>query len=416
MKEVVVGVDIGSHKVAVIVGEVRPGETFIIGSGVSPSRGFRRGEIADLPQLRMALTEAILNAERASGYEINRAFVNLSDGQINSMSSQGAIGISGQRGVNVLDLEKVLENARAIAIPHNTEILHVLPRNYALDGRENLQSPIGMHGFRLELEAHIVTARSSAIANLREALSGARVHVDRFLLSGLAAASCVLSEEEAAIGALVIDFGAGTTDMAHFIDGAVWHTAVVPIGSALITQDITYFLRIAFEVAERVKLRHGYASESAIDPADGFIIQPFGEGEPQEVKRAELAMVIEARAREIFEAVKLEINRSGLRKMLRAGVVLTGGGSELAGLSELAAEVLEMPVRLAGPRNLTGTASGLQNPAFSTSIGLLRLGLEMSLEQQTLSGYNGNQSLLPRFGSLIQGMLRRLLPDSGQTG
>ena len=190
----------------------------------------------------------------------------------------------------------MLENARAIAIPHNTEILHVLPRNYALDGRENLQSPIGMHGFRLELEAHIVTARSSAIANLREALSGARVHVDRFLLSGLAAASCVLSEGRSG------DWCTGDRFWrwhdrygAFYWTGAVWHTAVVPIGSALITQDITYFLRIAFEVAERVKLRHGYASESAIDPADGFIIQPFGEGEPQEVKRAELAMVIEAR-------------------------------------------------------------------------------------------------------------------------
>ena len=261
MKDIVVGIDIGSHKLAVVIGEVRPGETFIIGSGVSQSVGIRRGEITDLSQLSLALSETIVKAERVSGYEINRAYVNVSDSYISSLSSQGAIGINGQRSINASDLEKVLDNAKAIAIPYNAEIIHVLPRSYSLDGRDGLKSPLGMHGFRLELEAHIVTAQSSAIANLREALSGAKVHIDRFLLSGLASASSVLSEEEAAIGALVIDIGAGTTDLALFIDGAVWHTAVIPLGGALVTQDISYFLRTSSDVSEQIKLRYGHAVE-----------------------------------------------------------------------------------------------------------------------------------------------------------
>lgn len=411
MKEVVVGIDIGSHKIAVIVGEVRSQDTFIIGAGVVASQGFRRGEITDMPRLRAALTEAILSAESASGYEISRAFVNLSNAQIGSLSSQGAIGISGQRSVNEQDLGRVLENARAIAMPHNAEILHVLPRQYALDGRDDLQSPLGMHGFRLELETHIVTAQSSAMANLREALGGARVRADRFLLSGLASASSVLSDEEAAIGALVIDLGAGTTDIALFIDGTVWHTAVVPMGSALITQDITYLLRVGFEVAESVKRQHGFAQESAIDASDTFVIQPIGEGRPQEIKRAELAMAIEARSREILEEVQREVNRSGLKSMLRAGVVLTGGGAEMAGISELAETVLGMPVRQAAPRDLTGASAGLHRPAFCTSIGLLRLGLEMSLDQELVSAENGSNFFMPRVGELLQKMMRRLLPD-----
>lgn len=414
MKDIVVGVDIGSHKIAVAIGEVRQNETFIIGSGITQSVGIRRGEITDLTQLTSALSETILSAERVSGYEINRAYVNISDGFTSSLSSEGAIGISGQRSINSHDLEMVLENAKAIAIPYNAEIIHVLPRSYSLDGREHLKSPLGMHGFRLELEAHIVTAQTSAIANLREAMSGANVHVDRFLLSGLASASSVLSEEEATIGALVIDFGAGTTDLALFIDGAVWYTAVIPMGSALVTQDISYYLRTPFEVAEQVKLRYGHAMEEAIAPTDTFVIQPVGEGAPQEVRRADLAMVSEARVREIIESVKLELNRSGFKRMLRAGVILTGGGSKLAGFNELVSQMLEMPVRTAGPRGLLGASEALEGPEFSTTIGLLRMGLELSIEQETIHSPNGDASILPRFGMMLQGMLRKLLPDSEQ--
>ncbi len=411
MKEIVVGVDIGSHKIATIVGEVRPQDIFIIGSGVVPSRGLRRGRIYDLPALSQAIAASVLEAESVSGYEIGRAYLNLSDGEISFVNSQGAIGLNSHRSINANDLDRVLENARAIAIPHNAEILHVLPRNYSLDGRENVQSPIGMHGFRLELETHIVTAQSSALANLRQALQSARVHTDRILLSGLAAANCVLDEEAAMMGTAVIDFGAGTTDLALFIDGSVWHTAVIPLGSALITQDISYFLRTSFEVAEQVKLRYGYARQKEVDAADSFVIQTILEGQPQEIRRSELAMVVEARSREIFEMVKLEIKRSGYSGMLRAGVLLTGGGAELLGLRQLVAEILGIPVRVVRPERLSGNASGLQKPAFSTSVGLLSLGLEMNMDGQRHSA-NGAPKLFPRMGSYFQGLLKRLLPET----
>src|SRR5690606_31431542 len=376
MRELVVGIDIGTTKVCTIVGEVRPDDIFIVGAGIEPSRGMRKGIVTDISQLTASISASVHKAERSSGFDISRAFVSVAGHHIASINSRGVTGIAGQRGVQIDDLDKAIDAARAIAIPHNREVLHVIPRTYSLDGQDRVRSPIGMHGFRLEVEVHIITASSTSIANLEQAVEGAGVYVDRFILNPLASGDAVLTDQEREMGVVLVDIGGGTTDMAIFIEGTVWHSAVIPIGGDLVTNDITHWMRIPFEDAEAVKIQHGHALPRAVDPLETLIVQPFGEGMPMEARRADLAYVIEARVEEIFERVGKEIKRSGYDGLLRAGAVLTGGCSLLPGIREVAQQTLAMPVRIARPERLTGMADALRSPAYSTSVGLLRLGLQ----------------------------------------
>jgi cell division protein FtsA len=361
--------------------------------------------------LTAAVSASVHKAEKSSGYNIERAFVSLAGSHIASMNSRGVTAISGQRGVRVEDLDRALEAARAIAIPHNREVLHVVPRSYSLDGQERVRSPLGMHGFRLEVEAHIITASSTSVANLEQAIQAAGVYVDRFILNPLAAGDAVLTPQEREMGVVVIDIGGGTTDLAIFIEGTVWHTAVLSVGGDHVTNDITYLLTVPYELAEAVKVQHGHAQYRTISELETFLVQPFGEGMPTEVHRRELAEVIEARVEEMFEMIQKEIKRSGYDGLLRAGAVITGGVAQLPGIRELAAEVLGIPVRVGKPERLTGLADALRHPAYSTSIGLLRLGLEMESTTSVEHKANGTaQGTTSKLGALLGGFLKRLLP------
>ncbi|RMG87978.1 MAG: cell division protein FtsA, partial [Chloroflexi bacterium] len=352
---------------------------------------------------------SVHKAERSSGYDITRAFVSVAGSHIASLTSRGMVGIVGQRSIRPDDLEKAMEAARAIAIPHNREVLHVVPRSYTLDGQEGVRSPVGMHAFRLEVDAHIITASSTSIANLEQAIQAAGVYVDRFILNPLAAGDAVLTPQEREGGVVVIDIGGGTTDLAIFIEGTVWHTAVIPVGGDHITNDITYWMKVPFELAEAVKIQHGHAQARAVSSLETFLVEPFGDGMPIEVKRNDLAMVVEARVEEMFELVKKEIKRSGYDGLLRAGAVITGGCSQLPGIADVAARILDCPVRLAKPERLTGMADALRNPSYSTSVGLLRLGLEMQAlpEKEIPNGSNAASGIT----GLLNNLLRRLLPD-----
>ncbi|RMG79658.1 MAG: cell division protein FtsA, partial [Chloroflexi bacterium] len=219
----VVGLDVGTHKICTIVGEVRPNDIFVVGAGIEPSRGMKKGVVNDIQQLTAAISASVHKAERSSGYDITRAFVSVAGSHIASLTSRGMVGIVGQRSIRPDDLEKAMEAARAIAIPHNREVLHVVPRSYTLDGQEGVRSPVGMHAFRLEVDAHIITASSTSIANLEQAIQAAGVYVDRFILNPLAAGDAVLTPQEREGGVVVIDIGGGTTDLAIFIEGTVWH-------------------------------------------------------------------------------------------------------------------------------------------------------------------------------------------------
>ncbi len=405
----VVGLDVGTHKICTIVGEVRPNDIFVVGAGIEPSRGMKKGVVNDIQQLTAAISASVHKAERSSGYDITRAFVSVAGSHIASLTSRGMVGIVGQRSIRPDDLEKAMEAARAIAIPHNREVLHVVPRSYTLDGQEGVRSPVGMHAFRLEVDAHIITASSTSIANLEQAIQAAGVYVDRFILNPLAAGDAVLTPQEREGGVVVIDIGGGTTDLAIFIEGTVWHTAVIPVGGDHITNDITYWMKVPFELAEAVKIQHGHAQARAVSSLETFLVEPFGDGMPIEVKRNDLAMVVEARVEEMFELVKKEIKRSGYDGLLRAGAVITGGCSQLPGIADVAARILDCPVRLAKPERLTGMADALRNPSYSTSVGLLRLGLEMQAlpEKEIPNGSNAASGIT----GLLNNLLRRLLPD-----
>ncbi len=412
MGDLVVGLDIGTHKICTIVGEVRPEDVYVVGLGIEPSDGMKKGVVNDVGALSAAIGKSIRKAEKSSGYDINRAFVSVAGSHISSLTSRGLATIVGSRSVQSQDLEKAMSVARNIAIPHNREILHVVPRSYTLDGQDGIRSPIGMHCFRLEVDAHIITASTTSLANLEDAVESAGVLVDRFILNPLAAGDAVLTDHEREMGAVVIDIGGGTTDLAIFIDGTVWHTAIIPVGGNHVTQDITYWMRVPFGLAEQVKIQRGHADMNAVSESEVFPVEPFG-GEILPVSRRDLAMVIEARFEEIFELVEKEIKRSGYAGLLRAGCVITGGSSQLPGYRDLASRILNLPVRLAHPERITGIADTLKNASYSTSVGLLRLGLEM--DSVTEAEPPANMGLpVSNWGRLMNDFLRRFLPQDEQ--
>ncbi len=409
MGDLVVGLDVGTHKICTVVGEVRPEDVYVVGLGIEPSDGMKKGVVNDVGALSSAIAKSIRKAEKSSGYDINRAFVSVAGSHISSLTSRGLATIVGSRSVQAEDLEKAMSVARNIAIPHNREILHVVPRSYTLDSQDGIRSPIGMHCFRLEVDAHIITASTTSLANLEDAVESAGVLVDRFILNPLAAGDAVLTDHEREMGAVVIDIGGGTTDLAIFIDGTVWHTAIIPVGGNHVTQDITYWMRVPFGLAEQVKIQRGHADMNAVNESEVFPVEPFG-GEILPVSRRDLAMVIEARFEEIFELVEKEIKRSGYAGLLRAGAVITGGSSQLPGYRDLASRIVNLPVRLAHPERITGMADTLKNPAYSTSVGLLRLGLEMdTMSEPELAASMG----LPvgNWGRRMNDFLRRFLPQ-----
>jgi len=430
MGELVVGIDVGTTKICTLVGEVRADDIHIIGVGVEPSRGMKKGVVNDVTELTARISASVHKAERSSAYEIGRAFVSVAGAHIDSRNSRGVAGISGTRGVQIADLERAMESARAIALPHNREVLHIIPRSYSLDGQDGIRSPLGMHGFRLEVEAHIVTAASSSLQNLEKCIEGAGVYVDRFILNPLASGEVVLTDSEREMGVLVIDIGGGTTDLAVFIDGTVWHTAVISVGGWHVTNDIAQGLHLPYEIAESVKLEYGHADPTAIDPDEIFVVQPFGEEHMSRVQRADLAGIIHPRLEELFQLVQKEIKYSAYDGLLSAGAVITGGSAQLPGLKKVASDVLKMPVRIAQPERLSGMADQLRSPSYSTSVGLLRLGLIMEREDErrgraarTLgparrspigeSGRRGGKTGA-NISKWLGGVMRRLLPEDDE--
>ncbi len=413
MGELVVGVDVGTTKVCTIVGEVRDSDVYVLGLGIEPSQGMRRGMVTDLNALSACILASVHKAEKTSGYEIGRAFVSLAGGHIESINSRGAVGIPNQRGVQLDDLERAMDAARAVNLPHGREVLHVIPRNYSLDGQAGLRSPLGMLGFRLEVEAHIITASTQGVKNLEKCVVDAGVLVDRFILNPLAAGDVVLTADEREAGVMIVDIGGGTTDIAIFVDGSVWHTAVLGVGGQHITNDIAYGLHLPTELAESVKLTHGHADPRAVSPLEAFPIQPFGEELPSKVQRADLAHIIHMRTTEMFELILKEAKRSGYDGLLKAGIVLTGGSSLLPGMKTVAADVLRMPVRLGQPELVTGMSEALKNPAYSTSVGLLKLGLIMDMEDDRRAALRkgvNSRGAGGRVRGFFKGALDRLLP------
>ncbi|MCA9933276.1 MAG: cell division protein FtsA [Ardenticatenaceae bacterium] len=405
MEEIIFALDIGTTKVCALVGAVRERQLQIIGLGVQPSRGLRKGMVVDVNEAANAIAKAVEAAEQTSGYHLSQAFVSMAGEHIGCTNSRGAVAISrSDSGVSTQDIERALDAAQAIPVPHNRQIVHLIPRSYTIDEQDGVRSPVGMHGFRLEVEAHIVTASSSALQNLTACTDNVGIHTNEYVLNAIASAEAVLEANEREMGVIVADIGGGTTDIALYMQGNVWHTKVIPVGGYHITNDIAIGLRAPYEVAEEVKIRYGDCRPDEIDPDYVFTVEPFG-GEKIQVGRQDLARVVEARVEEIFQLILKEIQHSGYDGLLPAGIVLTGGSAQVRGIAQVAERVLNVPARVAVPRNLVGLVDSLQSPAYATGVGLLRWAMSGQNAYRPRPNQPGQWSR--RFG----GILRALLPD-----
>jgi cell division protein FtsA len=371
---VLVGIDVGTSKSCALIGEVgRDGRLTIMGHGTVPSSGLKKGGIVNIEQTVRSIADAVERAERLSGWKIDRAFVGVGGVSVESLNSTGQVAVTAHsREVTREDINRAIEVARAVSIPSNRRELHVERRGFTVDGQEGVRDPIGMSALRLEVEAHIVTASATAIQNLSKCVELAGVKIDELVVDGLASAEAVLTDTEKELGVAVADIGAGTIDLALFADGSPFHTAVLPIGGNNVTNDIAVGVKTTLQVAEELKIRHGTCDLRALEEEE-ISVSVLGEEAGRTVSRTELCEIIEARMRETFELLREAMLRSG-HGMLPAGIILTGGGSQLAGIVDLGREVLQMPVRVAGPTGIAGLIDTISDPSYSTAVGLLRWG------------------------------------------
>ena len=372
MERTIVGIDVGTTKVCTLVGEVdEEGALHIVGVGVVPSKGLRKGMVVNVSETTEAIAASVEKAERVSGYEIGRAHVGVAGAHISSFNSRGVVAVSRGHSITQDDVDRVLDAALAIAIPHNREVIHVIPRGYTVDGQDGVREPLGMHGFRLEVEAHIITGAATSIYNLVKCINQVGIEIDELVLAPLASGEAVLTDNEREMGVVLTDIGGGTTDMAIFIEGSIWHTVVLPIGGNHLTNDVAVGLRAPFGTAEEIKEKYGYARSEGVAADETIDVAVFGWDSWQAISRRFLSEIIEARATEIFSIMLQEVKRSGYDGLLPAGVVLCGGTAQLAGIRELGREILQLPARIGAPRDLQGLVDVLSSPAYATSVGLL---------------------------------------------
>jgi cell division protein FtsA len=367
-------IDVGTTKICTVVGDDQPdGSTRILGVGMAHSAGLSRGMVDNIHEATEAIRQSVELAERSSGTRILCAHVGIAGSHIASMNSRGVVAIPNQtRPIDEDDVTRVIDGARTVAIPTNREVLHVIPRFYVVDGQDNVSDPVGMHGQRLDVEAHVITAAVNAMQNLTRCVETIGVQVEALVLEPLASAEAVLQDEERRQGAVLADIGGGTTDVAIFVDGAVYHTSVLPVGGYHLTHDLVVGMRTPFPVAELVKAQYGHALPSAV-PADQEIdVEAFGTERRRMFSRRRVCEILQARAEEILEMVLGEVRRSGFEELISAGVILTGGTANLGGIDELAEQVLDMPARIGIPQNIQGLTETVSDPACATSVGLLQ--------------------------------------------
>lgn len=371
-------IDLGSTKASVIVGDVsEQGDIRILGVGIAPASGLTRGVIDNIQSARDSVAMAVEKAEQSCGMRILSAVVGISGGHIHSQNNRGIVAIPDRsRPISADDRARVLESAGQIAIPTNRQVLHVLPRGYWVEGTEPVSDPIGMFGGRLDAETHIVTAAISAVQNLTKCVEGAGVQVDQIILESLASAQAVLSDQERYQGVAVADIGGSTTSLAVFDEGSVTHSACLPIAGTHMTHDLARVLRCPWEAAEALKCGHGRAFPSDATARDTVEIAAFGSQTSKNVNLGYVAEILGARAEEILDMIEVELKRAGYFDRIAAGLVLTGGASQLAGLAELAERRLGLPVRTGKPRGFNGMSDLIGSPAYSTSIGLVEYALQ----------------------------------------
>lgn len=376
--EIIVGLDIGSRKVCTVVGELGEDEQIeIIGIGTTPSLGIRKGVIIDLDQAIQSVKESIESAERMAGIRINSAFVSIAGSHITSVNSKGVIAISGESPeITENDIEKVIEAAKAGIVSSEKELIHTLSREFIVDGQSGISDPLGMSGARLEGKVHIITGSITAVQNLVKCVEEAGLDIEEIIFGTLASSNAILSNAEKELGILLVDIGAGTTEIAIFVEGGLAYSAVLPVGGIQITNDLAVGLRTSIEEAEKIKISYGSAVEKGVSPEKLIEISSINGKEKHNVSQKYLVEIIEPRVSEIFNFVGMEVRKSGCYSMIPGGIVITGGSSLLPGISKVAEQVLNLPSRLGRPHYEGELADMINDPSYSEAIGLLSFATE----------------------------------------
>ena len=400
----IVGLDIGTSKVVAIVGEINEdNELEIIGLGSHASRGLKKGVVVNIESTVQSIQRAVEEAELMAGCQIHSVYAGIAGSHIRSMNSHGIVAIK-DREVIENDVDRVIDAARAVAIPADQKVLHVLPQEFIIDQQEGIREPVGMSGVRLEAKVHLVTGAVSAAQNIVKCIERCGLHADDIILEQLASSYSVLTDDEKELGVCIVDIGGGTTDIAVFTEGAIKHTAVIPIAGDQVTNDIAIAMRTPTQYAEEIKIKYACALRQLTSTDEVIEVPSVGDRPPRRLARQTLAEVVEPRYEELMSLVLAELRRSGYENLIAAGVVLTGGSAKMEGVVELAEEVFHMPVRLGVPQYVSGLIDVVRNPIHATGVGLLLFGQRSEqLQPSKRFGDGGMSSTFGRVKNWLQG-------------
>ena len=403
-RSILTSIDVGTTKVCTTVADTDDGGGIrVVGVGIAPSVGLHKGLVVNINEAKESIRESVKKAEQASGYKVETAYVGVTGRHVNSLNNQAVVAIvRNDRLVRPDDLKRVLSSARNVKVPSDRKLLHVIPRNYAIDGQLGVKNPVGMHGFRLDVEAHIITAAVTSVQNLVKCIRSIGVDIEDLILEPLASSEAVLSEDERDVGIILADIGGGTTDIAIFREGSIWHTAILPVAGYQVTRDIAIGLGVPFELAEEMKKKYGsvtpvYETKAGTSNDN---LSTNGHG----ISHQDLCDIIRARVEEILRLIVLEMPNTDYETLVPDGLVLTGGSSNLAGIEVLGRNTLQLPVRIGIPRNIQGISDVLHDPAYATSVGLLLWGAKHR-EMQTWQR-RGFGSSLRRLASQFRKLFR----------
>jgi cell division protein FtsA len=388
-RSVVASIDVGTTKICTILADVSEGGSpRVVGVGVSPSKGLHKGLVVNINEARESIRDSVRKAEQAGNYKVESAYVGVTGRHVSSMNNRGVVAITrNDRMVRPDDLRRVLSAAQSVKTAGDRKLLHVIPRSYVVDGQPGIKNPVGMHGFRLDVETHVITAAVTSVQNLVKCIRGLGIDIEDLVLEPLASSEAILTEDEKQVGVILADIGGGTTDVCVFREGSIWHTSILPVAGYQLTRDVAIGLGLPFDIAEEMKKKYGsvmpvYEGKADTNPA----ISQDGHG----VSYQDLCDIIRARVEEIMKLIMLEMPTSDYETLVPAGLVLTGGSSNLAGMTTLGRDILRLPVRVGIPENIYGIADVLHDPAYATSVGLLLWGTRHEPKRSWRPGILGN--------------------------
>ncbi|MBN2710679.1 MAG: cell division protein FtsA [Calditrichaceae bacterium] len=404
-EEFIVGLDIGTTKIAAVIGKPDEyGNINIVGVGQHPSKGLRRGVVINITQTVDSIRKAVEQAELVSGHKVTQVYAGIAGDHIRSINSKGVIAVSGKNKIITNeDVARVISAAKAIALPMDREILHILPQEFTVDDQDGIKNPVGMAGVRLEAEVHIVTAAAASAQNIINCIEEAGFEVIDIVLEPYASSLAVLDDDERELGVCLVDIGGGTSDLAMFFDGSIHYTSVIGLGGQHVTSDLSQGLRTSMEQAEEIKIKHGVALQSLLEKEELIKVQSVGGRAPREISRSILAAIIEPRMEEMFSLISREMEKSPVHDSMGAGIVLTGGASLLEGAAELAENVTRMPVRIGSPKAGGGLVETIKSPIYATGVGLIYYAVKHGSSEKREKG-SGVSWLIGRFKEMIENL------------